>query len=83
MVPKGSDNQGLSVITFRWLGEEISGSQGLDERNKSAIKDLVMQQNHVIDFENKKVIYGKDNRKKGWIFKVISIRWIKENANMD
>ena len=60
-----------------------SCSQSLVERNKSAITDHVMQENHVIDFDNVKVLDREDNRKLRCIKEAIWIRCKKDNMNRD
>ena len=52
--------------------------ESLTEMNKSAITDHVARENHIIDWENAKILDKEENKKARWIKEAI---WIRSKGN--
>ena len=52
--------------------------ESLTEMNKSAITDHVARENHIIDWENAKILDKEENKKARWIKEAI---WIRSKDN--
>ena len=57
--------------------------ESLTEMNKSAITDHVAKENHIIDWENAKILDKEENKKARWIKEAIWIRSKDNTMNRD